>query len=301
MFENYILHLVILVAIYIILALGLNLALGFGGMVNLAIVAFYAIGAYTSALLALKLHAPFALALLAAALMAGLFGYLLSFPTVKLRGDYLVLGTLGFTIIVEVILKNWMQLTRGPLGIPGIPRPEILGVRFSTLPLYAGLVIAVAAIVFLLLRAVVRSPYGRVLKAIRDDEVAARALGKDVRSVKARALTLSAAIAGVAGSLYAHYLTFIDPSTFGIAEVVFVLSIVLIGGAGSIWGSVAGAVLLVLLPEPLRFLPIPSDLIGGLRQGIYALLLVLVVLFRPQGLIGEDTLHRPWKDRKVRA
>lgn len=294
MIEAYFLHLFIIVCIYAILSASLNLAVGYTGLLNLGHVAFYAIGAYTSALLVLNFQIPFWIGLVAGALVAAVFGYLLSFPTLKLKGDYLALGTLGFSIIVEAVLKNWTSLTRGPLGLPGIPKPELFGFAFSSLLAYALLVLVLAGIAYFVLVLVVNSPFGRVLRAVRDDELAAMTMGKDTFKSKAKALTLSAFFAGVAGSLYAHYITFIDPTSFSIMETILVFSMVLVGGTGSMRGSVAGAVLLILLPEPLRFLPLPSSIIGGMRQAIYAVLLILVVLKRPQGLLGEDTFHGMW-------
>lgn len=284
MIENYLLHLFILVCIYAALSMSLNLAIGYTGLLNLAHVAFYAVGAYASALLALNLGAPFWLSFLAAGVLAGVFGYLLAYPTVRLKGDYLVLGTLGFAIITEAILKNWTALTRGPLGIPGIPKPELFGIAFNSLQAYALLALVFAVLSYVLLSLVVRSPFGRILRAIRDDEIATKSLGKDTFTAKAKALALSACIAGFAGSLYAHYISFIDPTGFGILEMVLILAMVFVGGTGSLTGSILGAALLVLLPEPLRFLPLPSGIIGGMRQALYALLLVLIVLKRPQGL-----------------
>lgn len=293
MIEAYFLHLVVMVCIYAVLAMSLNLAIGYTGLLNLGHVAFFAIGAYTSALLALGLGVPFWLGLVAGALLAALAGYLLSFPTIRLKGDYLALGTLGFSIIMESVLKNWSSLTRGPLGLPGIPKPSLFGFAFTPLWSYALLAVLVALGTFLFLRLVAESPFGRVLRAIRDDEVAAKTLGKDTVRAKTAALTLSACFAGVAGSLYAHYISFIDPSSFSLAQTILLFSMVLIGGTSSLLGSVAGAALLILLPEPLRFLPLPSSIIGGMRQALYALLLILVILKRPQGLLGERSGASP--------
>jgi len=272
----------------------MNLAIGFAGLVNLGHVAFYALGAYTSALLVLNLGAPFWVGLLAGGLVAALFGFLISFPTLRLRGDYLALGTLGFAIIVEAVLKNWIGLTRGPLGIPGIPKPELFGITFNTLGSYALLALGIALLTYIILTLIVKSPYGRVLRAVRDDEIAAKTLGKNTFVIKMKAIVVSAFFAGVAGSLYAHYITFIDPTSFSIAETILILSMVLVGGTGSLMGSVVGAALLILLPEPLRFLPLPSSLIGGLRQALYAALLIFIIMKRPQGLVGEDTFHNAW-------
>jgi len=282
----YFLHLFIIVCVYAILSMSLNLALGYTGLLNLGHIAFYAVGAYTSALLALRFGVPFWFGLLAGGLLAACFGYLLAFPTIKLKGDYLALGTLGFSIIIEAFLKNWTSLTRGPLGLPGIPKPSLFGFTFNTLTSYALLAALLAVSTYAVLTLVVRSPFGRVLGAIRDDEIAAKTLGKDTFTAKAQALMISAFFAGVAGALYAHYITFIDPTSFTITETILVFSMVLVGGTGSMLGSVAGAALLVLLPEPLRFLPLPSSILGGMRQALYALLLLAVIRWRPQGMVG---------------
>ena len=288
MIETYLLHLFVLVCIYAILSMSLNLALGQGGLLNLAHVSFYAIGAYTSALLALRFGIPFWIGMVAAALLAAAFGFLLAFPTLRLKGDYLLVGTLGFSIIIEAFLKNWIGLTRGPLGLPGIPKPVLFGFSFGPLLRYALLALIIALLVYAVLRIVIRSPYGRVLRAVRDDELAAAALGKDAFRIKTKALMLSAAIAGAAGALYAHYISFIDPGTFTISETILLLSMVFVGGERSLRGAVAGSTLLILLPELLRFLPLPSSAIGALRQALYALLLILVLRLRPQGLLPEE-------------
>lgn len=300
----YITHLLIIIFIYVILSASLNLALGYTGMLNLGHVAFYAIGAYASALLALNFGVPFWIGILVGGILAAFVGYLLAFPTIRLKGDYLLLGTLGFSIIVEAILKNWSSLTRGPLGLPGIPKPELFGFTFSSPGSYMLLTLVIMILSLVIMTRIANSPFGRLMKAVRDDELATKTLGKNTFNVKAKVLILSAFFAGIAGSMYAHYITFIDPTTFSIIETVLIISMVFIGGTSSIAGSVAGAILLVLLPEPLRFLPLPSALVGGIRQGLYAVLLIAVIRWRPQGLMGEDTLHkalrsvkrwRPWR------
>src|SRR3989338_4951764 len=186
-FEN----LVILGSIFSVLSGSLNLTMGYTGLFNLGHAAFFAIGAYTSALLALGFGLPFWICLFAAALFAALFGFLLGFPTLKLRGDYLALGTLGFAFIVEAVLKNWTDVTRGPLGLPGIPRPELLGIQFS-LELYMLLALAFLGVTIIVTHRVINSPFGRVLKAIREDETAAQTLGKNTVRYKIIVLTMSA-------------------------------------------------------------------------------------------------------------
>ncbi len=285
-FEAYLVHLLILIGIYAILSISLNLAMGFTGLLNIGHVAFYGVGAYTSALLALNFGLSFWWGLLIGCIVAGLFGLLLAIPTIRLRGDYLAIATLGFAIIVENVFRNWTGLTRGPLGLPGIPKPQLFNITFSGNS-YLILVLAFLLIVYLLTRHIVKSPYGRVLKSIREDELVTASLGKNVVKYKTQALMISAFFAGIAGSLYAHYITFIDPSSFSILESILIISMVIVGGLASVEGSIIGAAILILLPEPLRFLPLPSFAIGALRQMIYAGLLILLLIKRPQGISGE--------------
>ncbi|OGX32325.1 MAG: branched-chain amino acid ABC transporter permease [Omnitrophica WOR_2 bacterium RIFCSPHIGHO2_01_FULL_48_9] len=261
--------------------------MGYTGLFNLGHAAFFAIGAYVSALLALGLGMPFWVCIIAAALFAALFGFLLGFPTLRLRGDYLALGTLGFAFIVEAVLKNWTDVTRGPLGLPGIPRPEL----FSSIEMYMLLALVFLAATILITHRIVNSPFGRVLKSIREDETAAQTLGKNTVRYKMIVLTTSAFFAGIAGSLYAHYITFIDPTSFSLPVLILLLSAVIIGGLGNIRGAVAGAFLLILLPEPLRFIGLPSNLVGAGRQMIYAVLVLVILLKRPQGIFGEHNLR----------
>lgn len=292
MIEAYLVHLLVLAGIYAILAMSLNLAMGKTGLLNIGHVAFYGIGAYTSALFALKLGMPFWVGLLFAGIVAAVFGVILAFPTIKLRGDYLALATLGFAIIAEAVMRNWISLTNGPLGLPGIPKPVIFGITFNSSFSYLLLVLVIAVVSFLFLGYISRSPFGRVLKAIREDELVARSLGKNTMKLKTMSLAISAFFAGIAGSLYAHYITFIDPSAFSVMESILIISMVIVGGLGSTRGAVLGAVILILLPEPLRFLPLPSYAIGALRQIIYAALLTGLLIWRPNGMLGEFRFKR---------
>jgi branched-chain amino acid transport system permease protein len=290
-FEAYVINLLVFAGIYSILSISLNLVMGYAGLLNMGHVAFYGIGAYTSALLALNLGAPFWLAFLMGGIIASIFGVLLAFPTAKLRGDYLAIATLGFAIIVENIFRNWTSLTRGPLGLPGIPKPSLFGFIFSNTSSYLILVVVIAIITYVLVNYIVSSPYGMVLKAVREDELATSSLGKNVVKYKIQAMAISAFFAGVAGSLYAHYISFIDPSSFTIIESILVISMVIVGGLASMPGAVIGAIVLVFLPEPLRFLPIPSFAIGALRQMIYAGLLVWILMKKPRGFF-EGYVHK---------
>jgi branched-chain amino acid transport system permease protein len=290
MFSAYLAHLLILVGIYLILAISLQLAVGFAGLLNLGHIAFYAIGAYVSALLALA-GWPWWICLLLAGIGAMLFGFLLSIPTNKLKGDYLALATMGFAFVVYAIALNWTSLTRGPLGLPGIPKPSLFGFVFSDNFTFLILTAIIAVISYFVIKRIVSSPFGKVLEAVRDDELAARVLGKNSFRMKTYALGISAFFAGIAGSLYAHYITFIDPSSFALMQIIPVLCIVIIGGLASLRGTILATIILVLLPEPLRFIGFPSSIIGPARQIIYALLLLLILIYKPKGFYGKVELE----------
>lgn len=290
MASAYLIHLLILISIYLILALSLQLSVGFTGLLNLGHIAFYAIGAYTSALLALA-GWPFWLCLLLAGGIAMLFGFLLSIPTNKLKGDYLALATLGFSFVIYAVALNWTGLTRGPLGLPGIPRPEIFSFTLSSNTSFLVLTLVIALLTYLIIKKITTSPFGRVLQATRDDELATRVLGKNTFKIKSCALATSAFFAGLAGSLYASYITFIDPSSFTLLQLIPILAIVIIGGLASLKGTIIATIILVLLPEPLRFIGFPSSIVGPARQIIYALILLLILLYRPKGFYGKVELE----------
>jgi len=289
MISPYVTHIIILIGIYAILAMSLNLTIGFTGLLNLGHVAFFGIGAYTSALLTLA-GVPFPLAFLCAGLAASLFGLLLMVAVRKIKGDYLALVTLGFSFVIYSVLLNWTGLTRGPLGIPGIPKPSFFGLTLSSNQGYLFLVAITAALSGLFLWCLTRSPYGRVLEAVRDDELAASVLGKHTFKLQAHSMMVSSFFAGLAGSLFAHYLTYIDPSSFFLSEIILVLTIVIVGGLASLRGSIIAAVIILVIPELLRFVGLPSAIVGPMRQILYAALLLGVLLLRPKGLLGKVDL-----------
>ncbi|MEI7960795.1 MAG: branched-chain amino acid ABC transporter permease [archaeon] len=290
MIEAYFIHLLILIGIYIILSISLQLSIGFTGAFNLGHIAFFAIGAYVSALLVLN-GWPFIIAIILAGVLAAIFGFILAIPTHKLKGDYLALATLGFSFVIYAITLNWVELTRGPLGLPGIPKPDIFGVVFSDNLLFLILTLAIATVSYLVILRIVKSPFGRALGAIRDDELAAKVMGKDSFKLKSVSLATAAFFAGIAGSLYAHYITFIDPSSFTFLQLIPLLAIVIIGGLASLEGTIIATIIIVLLPEPLRFMGFPSSVVGPARQIIYALLLLAILLLRPKGLMGKIKLE----------
>lgn len=284
---EYLLHILIIAGIYIILTLSLNLIVGYTGLPALGHAAFSCVGAYTSSLLALNLGVSPWIGLVVGAIAALVFGVAIGFPSLRLKGDYFALATFGFGVIVYSIAKNWVSLTRGPMGLPGIPRFSLFGFSLDALWSYLILVLIFVLIAIFVLRRVVQSPFGRVLRSIREDEIASQALGKDTARYKLIVFMIGAFFAGIAGSLYAHYITFIDPSSFTVMESITILLMVIFGGMGSIPGSIVGATVLVVLPELLRFLGMPSSIAAPGRQMIYGLLLVILMIKRPQGLLGR--------------
>ncbi len=283
------LHLWIMIFIYAIFAMSLNVEMGYTGLFNFGHVAFFGIGAYVSALLTLR-QVPFELALLVALVASGCFGFLLGIPSLRLRGDYFGIATLGFGEIIRMVFQNEVWLTKGPMGLPGIPKPTLFSYRFASLPQYLLLTLGFAMVTFLILRRTIRSPLGRTFKAIREDELAAAALGKNVYHFKIRCLIIGSVFAGMAGALWAHYTTFISPGDFTLLETILVLLIVVFGGKGTEWGPLIGALVLIFFQESLRFLKLPAEwgrYLAPLQQMIFGGLLIFLMIFRPEGLIRE--------------
>lgn len=284
---NYLLHLLIMIDIYLILVYGLNLVVGFGGLLTLCHAAFYGIGAYAGTLLMVKAGLSFVPACFLAMIITGMFALIIGIPALKFRGDSFVLVTLGLQIIVFTVLYNWIDLTRGPYGIPGIPRPTIGGFEITELHEYLVLVSLVGVLLTAVLFVIYKSPYGLALKALRDDEMAAEGLGKPPVQLFLYAFIISGMTASAAGVLYASYVTYIDPTSFTLDESILLLSILLVGGAGNRIGSFVGTVFMILLPEGLRFLGLPDSMAPNVRQMIYGLILILLMFLRPQGIAGE--------------
>lgn len=289
MISNYLIHILILVGIYSILAVSLNLALGYTGLLNLGHVAFFGIGAYTSALLSLN-GVPFLISFFAAGIIAGLFGLFLIFVTKKLKGDYLALATLGFAFIIYSLFLN-LKFTRGPLGLPGIPKPSIFGISFSSNLQYFILVLVIGMLVFYLFNKIAKSKVGKMFEALRCDELSLRILGKNTTKLKYYSMGISAFFAGLAGSLFAHYIGYIDPSTFYLMELITIVLMVIIGGLASIRGSFVGAFVIILIPEILRFFNLPSSILGPMRQIIYGVSLIVILWFKPKGIFGRADLE----------
>lgn len=287
---DYLIHLTTLFAIYAILGMSLNLVVGYTGLLSVAHASFYGIGAYTTAILLTKTKLGFFSSMILGIILSTAISFFIGIVLSKFKGDYYALGTLGFNTIVFSIFLNWQSVTRGPLGIPGIPRPELFGINFYNNLNFLLLTLIILSLIYIISRFIVNSPFGRVLKAIREDETAIAVFGYNTLYFKLAIFTISAAMASIAGSFFASYITFIDPSSFQLAESVFVLAIVILGGLANLRGSILGALFLVLLPEFLRFIGFPDDIAAQMRQLIYGVILILLMLYRPQGLIGEYKL-----------
>lgn len=289
---EYVLHIGIMLCIYIILALSTNLTVGMANLLTMCQAAFYGIGAYIGTYFLMQFNLPFVVIALLVMLATGLTSLLVSYASVKLKGDYFILATLGFQMIVYTILYNWISVTRGPYGIPGIPSIKLFGIwSLNGIYAYFFFALALAVIAALIFKRLQRSPFGRMLKAIRTDELSAKALGRDTVQLKVWAFFISAAFAGVAGLIYASYVSYIDPTSFTLDESIFIITALFIGGIGSrVWGPIVGAAVVVILPELLRFVGLPDAVAANLRQVIYGLILIVLMFVRPQGLLGDAKL-----------
>ncbi|NLD17544.1 MAG: branched-chain amino acid ABC transporter permease [Tissierellia bacterium] len=278
--NSYYLGMAILFFVYAILTLSLNLITGYVGITSLGQAAFFGLGAYTAAILSTRFQVDFIIGCICAILVAGIFGALLGLPTLRIKGRYLAIVTLGFSEIVRMVELNWMELTRGPQGISGIQGIKFFGTTFNSYKAkyYVGVILLVLVLYFL--NRILKSSHGRAITAIKDDELAAASMGVNVYRYKVLMFSFSAAIAGVAGAYYAHYMSFIDPNAFNFEQSILILSMAIFGGLGSLPGSIIGAFTLSLLPELLRFM-------ADYRQIIYGFILVVTVIFRPSGLMGK--------------
>ncbi len=275
----YIMHLFNLAAIFAILTLGFNFLWGWTGLLSLATAGFWGIGAYTSALLAVDLGVSFWLGLPAAAVTATLFGIIMGFPTLKLRGHYLAMATMAFNIIVVIVLINWDSFTRGGDGVTGIPSPAIGSFQFDTDNRFFYINLAVLVFLAFVSSRIRRSRIGRAFEAIRESEIAGETMGINAHATKILAFALSAFYAGIAGSLYAHVTMYISPDIFNFLESAKIMVMLLIGGSGSIVGALLGGFILTFLPEALRFL-------SSWYMAIYGAGIIALIVYLPAGITG---------------
>lgn len=278
--NQYYVRIAISVIIYSMLALGLNLVLGYAGMLHLGHAAMFALGAYSTAILMVKCHFSFPLALLASMTIPAIASFILGFPSLRIRGPYLTLVTLAFNEIVFVVASAWINFTGGPMGIPGIPSPRLFGLEITSNIGFYYLGLCLLMLVYLGCSLVVNSSYGRAFLSIREDEVAAASLGVNVAKYKISAFLLSAIIAGIAGSFYASFLSFVGPTTFARETSILIAEMVLIGGTASLPGSMLGAGILVVALEGLRN-------IAKYRNALMGLILILTLIYRPSGILGK--------------
>lgn len=285
----YVLQVMTFVGIYVILALSLNLLNGYLGLLSIGHAAFYGLGAYASAKLVMELKLPFLLSMLGAGAVAGAFGYLIAKPTLRLSGIYMTLATLGFNIVLFLLLQNWMGFTNGPLGIMDIPPPVIFGLLVQSRKAYYYFMLVLVVLTVWSMRRLVDSRFGRALVAIRENELAAEATGVFTTRYKVQGFVLAAFYAGVAGSFYAHFVRFISPDSFYINESFILLAMLALGGQGNLAGPIVGAAALVVIPEVFRFLQ-------EYRMFVYGGILIVMMLFRRQGILGDRdyTLQLPW-------
>ena len=289
---NFLIYLLIMIGIYALLALSLNFQVGFTGLINFGQVAFFAIGAYTSCLLVCKAGVPIGLGFLCGMILSGLFGYLISIPTRSLKADYWAIVTLAGGEVVRLIAVNEGWLTEGSFGVMRIPQPLKHLLSKDTYPLfYLLLVIACVVVVYFILRLLTNSPFGRDLKAVRDAEELCLSLGKNTRKLKMEAMIVAGAVAGLAGALFAHYITYISPENFQPIETFLMWAMIIVGGRGNHVGAILGAVVIQVFNVSTRFIvhyvPLGPDVIAPLRMVIIGLLIVAFLLFKPEGLVKE--------------
>jgi branched-chain amino acid transport system permease protein len=292
---EYIVHIVIVIGIYVILASSLNLVAGYTGYFSIAHAALYGVGAYTTAILSTRVGSPFLLNLVFSAMLGAALGMSIGAISLRTRADCFTIVTFGVQVIVFSLMMNVDSVTGGPMGITNIPRAWFLGQAGVSTAGFMVTTVFFASLAQMIIFAVVSSRFGKVLIAIREDEILCQTMGRDVSLYKTTVFVASGAMASVAGGLYGAYIGFVDPSSFTIMESIFIISIVIIGGTGNLWGPVLGAVVLVTLPELLRFVGIPSAAAANIRQILYGLALVACMLWRPQGLIGEYAFGRETK------
>jgi branched-chain amino acid transport system permease protein len=297
-YVNYALHLLILFDIYLIVALSLNVIVGYVGLLTLAHAAFFGVGAYTYAVTALLLDWGFIPAALLAIVISVVFSMMLSIASWRFRGDFFVLISLAVQVMIFTVLKNWYDpsapvgawsnMTNGDSGLSAVPPPNIFGYLFDDKISIAILFSAFAVCAALVSRFLLESPWGRMLRALRDDELAARGLGKNVRAAKVWAVAIACGLAGFAGAMLSSYINFVNPTIADISEATLLLSMIVIGGVGNAFaGPFVGALLLILIPEGLRFIDMPITLAAEMRLMIYGVLLIAFMHWRPQGIAGS--------------
>lgn len=297
----YLYHILTYFGIYVILALSLNIVVGYCGLMTLAHAGYYAIGAYSYALGVCCWGMAPLTAIIFACVIGGVASILITVPTWRLKGDYFVMASMAVQVLLYSTAHNWVRagspvgslqnLTNGPFGIVGIPKPSIGAFSFDT-PLAMMLFsLTIAFLLVIVCRFLLHSPFGRTLQCLRDDELATRNLGKNVQLFKFKALMFASAMAACAGAMYAGYTSYIDPSLASMDQSILLLSMIMVGGVGNLSGPLAGAGFLLLIPEILRLLHLPDAVAAEMRIMLYGILLIIVVHFLPHGLAGKQEVE----------
>lgn len=292
--QPFLITLLVFVGIYSIVCTGLSLIFGYAGQLSLTQAAFYGIGAYTSALLTTRLDVSFWLGLVAAGALPGVVAMVIGLPILRLRHYYLAMATLAFSEIMVVVFVQEVKLTGGPTGITNVPAPALFGLPLDTPARYYYLVWTICVLVVAFSFNLIRSKFGRALRAISENEVAASAMGVDVAAMKNLMFVLSAIYAGVGGALYAHYISFVSPDTFSVSLSILLVIMVAVGGVQSLGGAVLGAIFITVLPS----------LLGAYQQYamlVYGVILVLVLMFMPDGIAGAGAAVLAWARRRRRS
>lgn len=300
---NYVLHLMIYLCIYLVIALGFNLVMGWLGRLSLAHAGLVAIGAYGYALITLRWELEFVPAAMIVMLFGAVGSLLLSIPSWRFHGDYFVMISLAVQALLYNTVHNWYSagaeigslsnFTNGPIGIPGISYPIVLGYTIESSAGICALYVILTVLVSLVLLRMTSSHWGRLLKCLRDDEVALRGLGKPAPLLKVQAFAVSGMLAALGGAMYAAYVRYIDPSIASLDECILWLSVVVVGGLGTYRGSMIGAFVILLIPEMLRFAEFPMAIAANLRYLLYGIIIVLLMHLRPQGIAGDYRMDRP--------
>lgn len=285
---EYLYSMLVLVGIYVVLSSSFNLIIGYGGLISIAHPIFFALGAYTAGLLGVHYGVPAVLSVAAGAGVALLASFAMSLPSLRVSGDYLLITSIGFQLGLLQVIKN-LDFTGGPGGLTNIPATFPAAWRGLVFALIA---LSLAVLTVLLIRHLARSAYGRNIMAMRDDELAFAALGRDAMRMKIVIFAIGSGLAGLAGGLYAYYFQFVSPDQFEILQSALILTMVVVGGMGTTLGPVIGAVLLLALPQAISFIHLPPSVMGGLQGVMYTLLVLIFIFARPQGLVSAAKERR---------
>lgn len=293
--QGYILNLLILVAISGILAASLNFIIGYAGIYSMAHAAFFGIAAYTGALVALHISSSLLIAIPAAMAMCAALSLVISLPSLRVRGEYFVVASLGLQMIAFTVFSEWKDVTGGIGGLTGVPVATLFGYPLRTLESFFGVALICLALVTFVIYLLAHTSFGRSLKAIRDNEVAAASFGKNPVVIKTIAVAISSALCGVAGVLYAFHVSFVNPESFTVDQSVLIMAMIIIGGTGTVFGPLLGALIIHLLPAGLTYLTfLPARDLASLQQIIYGAAMVLLMIYRPSGLIGRANVKDTW-------